>query len=112
MSPPGIRLNNLTGIASILRYVLPQLEEMVEADEGDIDSDEEQTTSNDNEDEEIDQDSNDQEESKSYKTGESPGDMDDILNAMGGMDYDDELDEGEDIMETMSDPKVKKAQSL
>jgi hypothetical protein len=23
MSPPGIRLNNLTGIASILRYVLP-----------------------------------------------------------------------------------------
>ena len=95
MSPPGIRLNNLTGIASILRY-----------------SDEEQTTLNDNEDEEIDQDSNDQEESKSYKTGESPGDMDDILNAMGGMDYDDELDEGEDIMETMSDPKVKKAQSL
>ena len=80
--------------------------------DNDIDSDEEKTSSNDNEDEEIDQDSNEQEESKSYKTGESPGDMDDILNAMGGMDYDDELDEGEDIMETMSDPKVKKAQSL
>ena len=54
MSPPGIRLNNLTGIASILRYVLPQLDEMVEADEGDIDSDEEHTTSNDNEDVDID----------------------------------------------------------
>ena len=109
MSPPGIRLNNLTGIASILRYVLPQLDEMVEADEGDIDSDEEHTTSNDNEDVDIDQGSDDQEESKSYKTGESPGDMDDIMSVMGGLDYDDEMDEDEDLMEKMSDPKVKKA---
>jgi len=38
--------------------------------------------------------------------------MEEILNAMGGIDYDDELDDGEDIMDTMSDPKVKKAQSL
>ncbi len=41
MSPSGVRLNNLTGIAAILRFVLPQLDEMVEADEGDIDSEEE-----------------------------------------------------------------------
>ena len=41
MSPSGQRLNNLTGIAAILRFVLPQLDEMVEADEGDLDSDDE-----------------------------------------------------------------------
>jgi len=41
MSAAGTRLNNLTGIAAILRFNLPQLEEMVELDEGDIDSDDE-----------------------------------------------------------------------
>ena len=40
MSPSGIRLNNLTGIAAILRFTLPQLDDMVEPDEGDIESDE------------------------------------------------------------------------
>jgi hypothetical protein len=35
--------------------------------------------------------------------------MEDIMSVMGGLDYDDELDEGEDLMEKMSDPKVKKA---
>lgn len=39
MSPPGQRLNNMTGIAAILRFVMPQLDQMVEADEGDLDSD-------------------------------------------------------------------------
>ena len=35
--------------------------------------------------------------------------MDDIMSVMGGLDYDDEMDEDEDLMEKMSDPKVKKA---
>lgn len=41
MSAAGTRLNNLTGIAAILRFNLPQLDDMVEADEGDLDSDDE-----------------------------------------------------------------------
>ncbi len=41
MSAAGTRLNNLTGIAAILRFNLPQLDDMVEADEGDLESDEE-----------------------------------------------------------------------
>jgi len=39
MSPSGIRLNNMTGIAAMLRFVLPQLDEMAGSDEGDLDSD-------------------------------------------------------------------------
>lgn len=47
MSAAGTRLNNLTGVAAILRYELPDLEDWVaeqypdEGDEGDLDSDEE-----------------------------------------------------------------------
>lgn len=40
MSASGQRLNNLTGIAAILRYGMPEIDDMVEADEGDLDSDE------------------------------------------------------------------------
>lgn len=41
LSPSGERLNNMTGIAAILRYAIPQLDDMVDAeeDEGDINSD-------------------------------------------------------------------------
>jgi len=41
MSASGIRLNNLTGIAAILRFEMAQLQDMVDEDEGDIDSEEE-----------------------------------------------------------------------
>lgn len=41
MSPSGIRLNNLTGIAAILRFELPELADMEHEDNGDIDSEEE-----------------------------------------------------------------------
>ena len=57
MSPSGQRLNNLTGIAAILRFKLPQLDDMVEADEGDLDSDEESMDSKPSgEDEEVEED--------------------------------------------------------
>lgn len=41
MNAAGIRLNGLTGIAAILRFEMPQLQEMVDEDEGDLDSGEE-----------------------------------------------------------------------
>lgn len=41
LNAAGIRLNGLTGIAAILRFELPSLQEMVEDDEGHLDSDEE-----------------------------------------------------------------------
>ena len=44
MTPQGVRLNGMTGIACILRMALPDLDDLLdeESDEGDIDSDEEQ----------------------------------------------------------------------
>ena len=39
MNPSGERLNNLTGVAAILRYALPQLEDIMEADDDDINKD-------------------------------------------------------------------------
>ena len=41
LNAAGVRLNGLTGIAAILRFELPQLQDMVDEDEGDLDSDEE-----------------------------------------------------------------------
>jgi len=43
MTPQGVRLNGMTGIACILRMALPDLDDLLddESDEGDIDSDEE-----------------------------------------------------------------------
>ena len=38
MSPSGIRLSNMTGIAAILRFVMPGLDDISE-DEGSLDSD-------------------------------------------------------------------------
>lgn len=40
MNAAGIRLNGLTGIAAILRFELPTLQEMVDEDEGDLDGSE------------------------------------------------------------------------
>ena len=43
MSAAGQRLNNLTGIAAILRYEFVELQDMVEGeDEGDLDSEEDE----------------------------------------------------------------------
>lgn len=43
MSAAGQRLNNLTGIAAILRYEFVQLQDMVDGeDEGDLESDEDE----------------------------------------------------------------------
>ena len=56
LSPSGQRLNNLTGIAAILRFVLPQLDEMVEADEGDLDSDDDASAGLRKEPEELEED--------------------------------------------------------
>lgn len=43
LSAAGMRLNNLTGIAAILRYEFIELQDMVEGeDEGDLDSDEDE----------------------------------------------------------------------
>ena len=43
MSAAGQRLNNLTGIAAILRYEFVELQDMVDGeDEGDLDSDEDE----------------------------------------------------------------------
>ena len=41
MNAAGVRLNGLTGIAAILRFELPSLQDMVDEDEGHLDSDEE-----------------------------------------------------------------------
>lgn len=41
LNAAGVRLNGLTGIAAILRFELPQLHDMVEEDEGHLDSEEE-----------------------------------------------------------------------
>lgn len=78
MSPSGIRLNNLTGIAAILRFVLPQLDDMIEPDEGDLDSDEDVgNSSNGNkgattdEDQNQDDDGGDFEESKGSESSDA-----------------------------------------
>lgn len=42
MSPSGIRLSNMTGIAAILRFVLPGLDDISD-DEGSLDSDKEES---------------------------------------------------------------------
>ena len=42
MSAAGQRLNNLTGIAAILRYEMTALQDMVDEDEGDLDSEEDE----------------------------------------------------------------------
>ena len=43
MSAAGQRLNNLTGIAAILRYEFVELQDMVEGeDEGDLDSEDDE----------------------------------------------------------------------
>ena len=43
MSAAGQRLNNLTGIAAILRYEFVELQDMVDGeDEGDLDSDDDE----------------------------------------------------------------------
>ena len=40
MSPAGMQLNDLTGIAAILRMAFPELEDLDEgSDDGDLDSD-------------------------------------------------------------------------
>jgi len=41
MNAAGVRLNGLTGIAAILRFELPALQDMVDEDEGHLDSEEE-----------------------------------------------------------------------
>lgn len=42
MTPQGVRLNGMTGIACILRMALPDLDDLLdESDDGDIDSDDE-----------------------------------------------------------------------
>jgi hypothetical protein len=87
----------MTGIACILRYVLPQLDDMVEEDEGDIHSDEDEH--------EITSEVNDksqmsQEESKSNKSetkSNFESNLDDLFGEMGEFDYGSEL--GEDIMD-------------
>ena len=35
----GIRLNGMTGIAAILRFEMPDLDELIESDDGDLDDD-------------------------------------------------------------------------
>jgi len=42
MSASGQRLNNLTGVAAILRYEMLELQNMVDEDEGDLDSEEDE----------------------------------------------------------------------
>ena len=42
MSAAGQRLNNLTGIAAILRYEMLELQNLVDEDEGDLDSEEDE----------------------------------------------------------------------
>ena len=77
-------MNNLTGIAAILRFVLPQLDEMVEADEGDLDSDDEsQAILGENQSEEEANEA--EEEQKSGSSGKNQSDadsafMDDVFN--------------------------------
>ena len=76
MNAAGIRLNGLTGIAAILRFELPSLQDMVDEDEGDLDSEEEgemgQSVKNDTEEDDKSQNSkkkqkstDDKEETKS-----------------------------------------------
>lgn len=86
LSPSGQRLNNLTGIAAVLRFVLPQLDEMVEADEGDLDSDDDASAGLSKEPEEVEEDEQDKNEERKSGSGNShPSEadsafMDDVFN--------------------------------
>ena len=100
MSPSGIRLNNLTGIAAILRFTLPQLDDMVEPDEGDIESDEDVgagSSSNKSQakDDDHTHEKSQGEERKSSEGHEEAGFLEDVFQQLGGFDvgdYDDEVD--------------------
>lgn len=87
MSAAGTRLNNLTGIAAILRFNLPQLDDMVEADEGDLDSDEEsfgRSSGQKESDDAMIEESKDSEEQELKES--EPGFLDDVYGLMGGFD--------------------------
>ena len=98
MSPSGIRLNNLTGIAAILRFTLPQLDDMVEPDEGDIESDEDVgvgSSSNKSQAKDSDDQQQRSDERKSSEGHEEAGFLEDVFQQLGGFDvgdYDDEVD--------------------
>ena len=123
MSASGQRLNNLTGIAAILRFSLPQLDDMVEADEGDLDSEDEEYNQSQSslnghlkkEDNESDEESkepnqNSDQSSKSCSSHDYAGFMDDVFNQLGGFEVGDYGDEEEEVKE-VEPPATKKSKS-
>ena len=115
LSPAGIRLNNLTGIAAILRFILPQLDDMIEPDEGDIDSDEDMggngSSSNKGSNKDEDQSDErslgaaDEEEEGKSSGGQEAGFLDDVFQQLGGFDVGDYGDEDEPDLD-MEMPKT------
>jgi hypothetical protein len=90
---------------------------MVEADEGDLDSDEDGQASlehNTNTDEEEEDDPNEEKKSGSGNSHPSDADsafMDDVFNQLGGFEVGDYGDEEDDSAEVIAQPTQKKSKS-